>query len=233
MKSGVLVFPGSNCDHDCYHVLKHLFNLDTDFIWHRETSLDGYDLVVVPGGFTYGDYLRTGAMAKLSPVMSALKRFAERGGPVIGICNGFQILLETGLLPGAMMANVSLKFICDYVYLRTESEKTPFTSNLQKGSVLKIPVAHYQGNYIASPDTLKEIEDNEQIVFKYCDASGKVVESANPNGSVKNIAGICNRKRNVVGMMPHPERCSEHELGSIDGQFIFESVIDHLAGKMP
>ncbi len=233
MKGGVLVFPGSNCDHDCYHVLKHVFKMDTDFVWHKETSLEGYDLVVVPGGFTYGDYLRTGAMAKLSPVMSALKTFVNRGGPVIGICNGFQILLEAGLLPGAMMANVSLKFICDHVYLRTETQDTPFTSNLQRGSVLKIPVAHYQGNYTASPETLLELEDNDQIVFKYCDAGGNVVESANPNGSVKNIAGICNRERNVVGMMPHPERCSEPELGSVDGKHIFESVIDSLAGKVP
>ncbi len=233
MKGGVLVFPGSNCDHDCYHVLKHVFKMDTDFVWHKETSLEGYDLVVVPGGFTYGDYLRTGAMAKLSPVMSALKTFVKRGGPVIGICNGFQILLEAGLLPGAMMANVSLKFICDHVYLRTETQDTPFTSNLQRGSVLKIPVAHYQGNYMASPETLLELEDNDQIVFKYCDAGGNVVESANPNGSVKNIAGICNRERNVVGMMPHPERCSEPELGSVDGKHIFESVIDSLAGTVP
>ncbi len=233
MKGGVLVFPGSNCDHDCYHVLKHVFKMDTDFVWHKETSLEGYDLVVVPGGFTYGDYLRTGAMAKLSPVMSALKTFVNRGGPVIGICNGFQILLEAGLLPGAMMANVSLKFICDHVYLRTETQDTPFTSNLQRGSVLKIPVAHYQGNYMASPETLLELEDNDQIVFKYCDAGGNVVESANPNGSVKNIAGICNPERNVVGMMPHPERCSEPELGSVDGKHIFESVIDSLAGKVP
>lgn len=233
MKGGVLVFPGSNCDHDCYHVLKHVFMMDTDFVWHKETSLEGYDLVVVPGGFTYGDYLRTGAMAKLSPVMSALKTFVNRGGPVIGICNGFQILLEAGLLPGAMMANVSLKFICDHVYLRTETQDTPFTSNLQRGSVLKIPVAHYQGNYTASPETLLELEDNDQIVFKYCDAGGNVVESANPNGSVKNIAGICNPERNVVGMMPHPERCSEPELGSVDGKHIFESVIDSLAGKVP
>ncbi|NIO15907.1 MAG: phosphoribosylformylglycinamidine synthase subunit PurQ [Deltaproteobacteria bacterium] len=233
MKGGVLVFPGSNCDHDCYHVLKHVFKMDTDFVWHKETSLDRYDLVVVPGGFTYGDYLRTGAMAKLSPVMSALKTFVKRGAPVIGICNGFQILLEAGLLPGAMMANVSLKFICDHVYLRTETQDTPFTSSLQRGSVLKIPVAHYQGNYTASAETLLELEDNDQIVFKYCDAGGNVVESANPNGSVKNIAGICNRERNVVGMMPHPERCSEPELGSVDGRHIFESVIDSLAGKMP
>ncbi len=233
MKGGVLVFPGSNCDHDCYHVLKHVFMMDTDFVWHKETSLEGYDLVVVPGGFTYGDYLRTGAMAKLSPVMSALKTFVKRGGSVIGICNGFQILLEAGLLPGAMMANVSLKFICDHVYLRTETQDTPFTSNLQRGSVLKIPVAHYQGNYMASPETLLELEDNDQIVFKYCDAGGNVVESANPNGSVKNIAGICNPERNVVGMMPHPERCSEPELGSVDGKHIFESVIDSLAGKVP
>lgn len=232
MKSGVLVFPGSNCDHDCYHVLKHVFGIETNFVWHKDANLDGYDLIVVPGGFTYGDYLRTGAMAKLSPVMSGLKKFADKGGPVIGICNGFQILLEAGLLPGAMMANVSLKFICDYVYLRTETTRTPFTSRIQKGEVLRIPIAHYQGNYVASGDTLRELKENEQIVFRYCDSDGKVVESANPNGSVENIAGICNREGNVVGMMPHPERCSEEELGSVDGRLLFQSVIGFLGGQV-
>lgn len=232
MRAGVLVFPGSNCDHDCYHVLKHVFKMKTDFVWHRESNLDDYDLIIVPGGFTYGDYLRTGAMAKLSPVMTALKRFVGKGGPVLGICNGFQILLEAGLLPGAMMANLSLKFICAYVSLRTETEATPFTSLLQRGRVLRIPIAHYQGNYIASHDTVKELEDRDQIVFKYCNPEGEVVESANPNGSINNIAGICNRERNVVGMMPHPERCSEEELGSVDGRFIFQSVIEYLGGKV-
>lgn len=230
MKCAVIVFPGSNCDHDCYHVLKHVFNLKVNFLWHRESSLENYDLVIIPGGFTYGDYLRTGAMAKLSPVMGAIKDFSAKGRPVLGICNGFQILLEAGLLPGAMTANVSLKFVCDYVYLKTEDPYTPFTSGIEKGRTLKIPVAHYQGNYYADDDTLGELNDNGQIVFRYCDREGNVTAEANPNGSVSNIAGICNRNKNVLGMMPHPERCSESELGSEDGKLIFQSVIENLRG---
>lgn len=225
---GVLVFPGSNCDHDCYHVLKHVMGLDVRFVWHREHSLEGFDFVVVPGGFTYGDYLRTGAMAKLSPVMGALSEHIKEGRPVIGICNGFQILLEGGFLPGAMTANTSLQFVCDFVSLRTEGVKTPFTADLSGGEILKIPIAHYQGNYSASPDLLKELEDREQIVFRYCDGEGMVTTGSNPNGSTGNIAGVCNREGNVLGMMPHPERSSEAELGSTDGRKIFESVANYL-----
>ncbi|RMG60255.1 MAG: phosphoribosylformylglycinamidine synthase subunit PurQ [Deltaproteobacteria bacterium] len=230
MKAAVCVFPGSNCDHDCYHVLKHVMGLDTEFVWHRERDLSRFDIIVVPGGFTYGDYLRTGAMAKLSPIMEGITEEAKKGKPVIGICNGFQILIEGGLLPGALIANRSLKFICSYVYLRTETSNTPFTAGIEKGRVLKIPIAHYQGNYFAHPDLLKELNDNDQVVFRYCSPEGEVTDEANPNGSLENIAGVCNRERNVVGMMPHPERCAERELGSVDGRLLFESVVNYVAG---
>ena len=231
MKIAVLVFPGSNCDHDAYHALRHVLGLDACFVWHKEDRLSGYDAVVIPGGFTYGDYLRTGAMAKLSPVMGAVRRFAEDGGPVIGICNGFQILLEAGLLPGAMIANESLKFICDYVYLKSESSTVPFTYDIPSESILRIPIAHYQGNYYADRETLSALENNGRVVFRYCDADGNVSSEANPNGSVGNIAGICNAGRNVLGMMPHPERCSEEEMGSADGKRIFTSMIRWLKEK--
>jgi phosphoribosylformylglycinamidine synthase len=231
MKIAVLVFPGSNCDHDAYHALRHVLGLDACFVWHKEDRLSGYDAVVIPGGFTYGDYLRTGAMAKLSPVMGAVRRFAEEGGPVIGICNGFQILLEAGLLPGAMIANESLKFICDYVYLKSESSTVPFTHDIPSESILRIPIAHYQGNYYADRETLSALENNGRVVFRYCDASGNVSPESNPNGSVGNIAGICSAGRNVLGMMPHPERCSEEEMGSADGKRIFTSMIRWLKEK--
>jgi phosphoribosylformylglycinamidine synthase len=231
MKIAVLVFPGSNCDHDAYHALRHVLGLDACFVWHKEDRLSGYDAVVIPGGFTYGDYLRTGAMAKLSPVMGAVRRFAEEGGPVIGICNGFQILLEAGLLPGAMIANESLKFICDYVYLKSESSTVPFTHDIPSKSILRIPIAHYQGNYYADRETLSALENNGRVVFRYCDASGNVSPESNPNGSVGNIAGICSAGRNVLGMMPHPERCSEEEMGSADGKRIFTSMIRWLKEK--
>lgn len=231
MKIAVLVFPGSNCDHDAYHALRHVLGLDACFVWHKEDRLTGYDAVVIPGGFTYGDYLRTGAMAKLSPVMGAVRRFADGGGPVIGICNGFQILLESGLLPGAMIANESLKFICDYVYLKSESSTVPFTHGIPSASILKIPIAHYQGNYYADRETLSALEGNGQVVFRYCDEAGNVSPDANPNGSVGNIAGICNAGRNVLGMMPHPERCSEEEMGSADGRRIFTSMVRWLEEK--
>ncbi len=230
MKCGILVFPGSNCDHDCYHVVKHVFATQAEFVWHRETSLSGFDFIVVPGGFTYGDYLRTGAMAKLSPVMGALGGYIREGRPVIGICNGFQILLEAGFLPGAMRVNRSLKFVCDYVRIRTETKETPFTCSIDQGMVLKIPVAHYQGNYTASAEVIREMEERGEVVFRYCDEKGSVNESSNPNGSAGNIAGICNRERNVLGMMPHPERCAELELGSDDGRKIFESALNYLGG---
>lgn len=231
MKIAILVFPGSNCDHDAYHALKHAMGADARFVWHKEDRLSGFDAVVVPGGFTYGDYLRTGAMAKLSPVMGAVRRFAIAGGPVIGICNGFQILLEAGLLPGAMIANESLKFICDYVHISSETSSTPFTREIPSKSVLRIPVAHYQGNYYADRETLSALEANGQVVFRYCDPGGNVSPEANPNGSVGNIAGICNPGRNVVGMMPHPERCSEEDMGSADGRKIFTSMIRWLEEK--
>jgi phosphoribosylformylglycinamidine synthase len=231
MKVAVLVFPGSNCDHDAYYALRHVLRADAQFVWHKEDRLAGFDAVVVPGGFTYGDYLRTGAMAKLSPVMGAVRRFADAGGPVVGICNGFQILLESGLLPGAMIANESLKFICDYIYISSETSATPFTREIPPRSVLRIPIAHYQGNYFADRQTLAALEANGQVVFRYCDAAGNVSPEANPNGSVGNIAGICNPGRNVLGMMPHPERCSEEEMGSGDGRRLFTSMIRWLEEK--
>jgi len=225
MKTAVLVFPGSNCDHDAYHALKHVVGVDAEFVWHRQSSLSGFDAVVIPGGFTYGDYLRTGAMAKLSPVMEAVRGFADAGGPVIGICNGFQILLEAGLLPGAMIVNESLRFICDFVHLRAETDRTPFTKGIPRGKVLKIPVAHYQGNYYADGDTLSALEEKGRVVFRYCDAAGAVTAEANPNGSARNIAGICNEAGNVLGMMPHPERCTEAELGSADGRLLLDAMV--------
>ncbi len=231
MRIAILVFPGSNCDHDAYHALRHVLAADARFVWHKEDRLSGFDAVVVPGGFTYGDYLRTGAMAKLSPVLGAVRRFAAEGGPVIGICNGFQILLESGLLPGAMIANESLKFICDYIYITSETSSTPFTMELPAKTVLRIPIAHYQGNYYADRETLSALEANGQVVFRYCDASGKISPGANPNGSVGNIAGICNPGRNVLGMMPHPERCSEEDMGSADGRRLFTSMIRWLEEK--
>jgi len=231
MKTAVLVFPGSNCDHDAYHALKHVIGVDAEFVWHRQSSLSGYDVVVIPGGFTYGDYLRTGAMAKLSPVMEAVRGFAAAGGPVIGICNGFQILLEAGLLPGAMIVNESLRFICDFVHLRTETDRSPFTKGIPMGKVLKVPVAHYQGNYYADGDTLSALEERGQVVFRYCDAEGAVTRAANPNGSARNIAGICNEAGNVLGMMPHPERCAEGVLGSADGRLLFDAMVSWLGER--
>jgi len=225
MKTAVLVFPGSNCDHDAYHALKHVVGVDAEFVWHKQSSLDGFDAVVIPGGFTYGDYLRTGAMAKLSPVMGAVRRFAERGGPVIGICNGFQILLEAGLLPGAMIVNDSLRFVCDYVHLRVEDDRTPFTRGIPTGTILSIPVAHYQGNYYADEATLSALEERGQVVFRYCDPEGNVTGEANPNGSARNIAGIRSEGGNVLGMMPHPERCAEEVLGSADGRRLFDAMV--------
>lgn len=225
MKFGVVVFPGSNCDHDCYHVLKHVLKKDTYFVWHKSQDISKFDCIVLPGGFSYGDYLRTGAIARFSPVMEAVKKHAERGKLVIGICNGFQILLESGLLPGAMLRNQSLQFVCKFVHLRVESAKTPFTKKCKKGDVLRIPIAHGEGNYFADDETLKDLEKNDQIVVRYADADGKITGESNPNGSMSNIAGICNKKRNIFGLMPHPERASEQALGSTDGRKIFESII--------
>ena len=225
MHVAVLVFPGSNCDHDCYHVLKHSLGLSVDLVWHKESNLKGYDAVVIPGGFSYGDYLRTGAIAKSSPIMKAVRSFADQGGKVLGICNGFQILLEAGLLPGAMLRNRNLKFICKDVYVRIENVNTPFTRNGYSGQVLRLPVAHADGNYYLGADELGRLEDHGQVVFRYCRSDGAVSDAANPNGSVSCIAGVCSEKGNIVGMMPHPERSSDSILGNIDGKMIFSSLL--------
>lgn len=225
MRFGVIVFPGANCDYDCYYVLKKMLNQDVQFIWHKQGSLDGCQAVVLPGGFSYGDYLRTGAIARFSPVMREVVRFAQKGGLVLGICNGFQILLEAGLLPGAMLRNKTLRFVCKYVHLKVENNNTAFTNHYQKDEVLKIPIAHNEGNYFAPEDVVKKLEDKQQIVFRYCNSQGLVTEETNPNGSMNNIAGIINERGNVLGMMPHPERASEELLGSSDGRRLFLSMI--------
>lgn len=225
MKFAVVVFPGSNCDQDCYDALKIHFNAPVRMVWHKEESVGDADCIILPGGFSYGDYLRTGAVARFSPVMRAVAREAERGKLVLGICNGFQILLEAGLLPGAMLRNDSLKFVCKYVNLRVENAATPFTQSCKKREVLRIPVAHGEGNYYADPATLKKLNANNQVVFRYCDDKGKVTAAANPNGSRENIAGICNEAGNVLGLMPHPERACDELLGSADGRKIFQSIL--------
>jgi phosphoribosylformylglycinamidine synthase I len=230
MKFSVTVFPGSNCDHDCEHVLKDVLGADVEMVWHKETDLINPDCVVVPGGFSYGDYLRTGAIARFSPVMKSVADFASAGGLVIGICNGFQILCEAGLLPGALIRNKSLQFICRNVHIRVEETDTPFTNTCRKGQVLKIPIAHGEGNYFIDPDGLEKLRKNRQVIVRYCDEKGTMGAEANPNGSLDDIAGICNEKRNVFGLMPHPERCSEDELGCHDGLFIFKSILSAGAG---
>ncbi|MCZ6777986.1 MAG: phosphoribosylformylglycinamidine synthase subunit PurQ [Acidobacteria bacterium] len=229
MKFAVVVFPGSNCDHDVYYVLKKVLNQGTIFVWHQSTDLCGADAVILPGGFSYGDYLRSGAVARFSPIMKAVEAFARKGGLVLGICNGLQILLESGLLPGAMLRNRSLKFVCREVGLRVENAETPFTRCLRVGDRLRIPVAHADGNYTADEETLRRLEGEGQIVLRYCDEEGRTVPESNPNGSARNIAGICNAQRNVLGMMPHPERCSEVVLGNDSGRAIFSSMIESLA----
>jgi phosphoribosylformylglycinamidine synthase len=229
MKFGVVVFPGSNCDHDTYHVLSKVIGQPVDFIWHRQSTLNGCDAVILPGGFSYGDYLRTGAIARFSPVMGAVKEFASRGGLVMGICNGFQILCEAGLLPGALLRNANLKFICGHVNMRVETTDTPFTSRCQPGQVLSVPIAHGDGNYYCDAATLAELQSENRIIFRYADENGALAEGSNPNGSLDNIAGICNRERNVLGLMPHPERASEMLLASQDGRVIFFSLADTLA----
>jgi len=230
MKFAIIVFPGSNCDHDAYHAAKHVLGHDATFVWHKETHLAGADIVILPGGFSYGDYLRTGAIARFSPVMKAVGEFAAAGGPVLGICNGFQILLEAGLLPGTMLRNAGLKFRCEHVHLRVEQTDTPFTAKCTRGQVLRIPIAHGEGNYFAEPETVASLEANRQVVFRYTTATGELTDDANPNGSVNAIAGICNTRRNIVGLMPHPERACERALGSADGLVVFESVVASLAG---
>jgi phosphoribosylformylglycinamidine synthase I len=229
MKFGIVVFPGSNCDEDAHHAAKEVFGQDAEYLWHKDADLKGADVVILPGGFAHGDYLRTGAMARFSPIMNTVRAFAERGGPVLGICNGFQILLESGLLPGAMLRNRSLKYRCEHVYLRVEQTDTPFTSAAGPGQVLRIPIGHGEGNYFAPPDMLKRIEDTRQVVLRYTDPDGRPAEIWNPNGSVNAIAGLCNESRNVVGMMPHPERACEPLLGGVDGRLIFESVVSAMA----
>ena len=226
---GVIVFPGSNCDHDAYHAMAHVMNAETKFLWHKDTDLSDIDFLLIPGGFSYGDYLRSGAIARFSPIMQSVVDFAEQGKPVLGVCNGFQILLEAGLLPGAMLHNQQLRFVCKNTYIRCESSNSLFTRNIPEGTVLDIPVAHGEGNYVTDEDQLKKLQDNDQIVFRYCDADGNATKEANFNGSMDNIAGICNTQRNVLGMMPHPERAVEEILGSADGKQIFESVLNELA----
>lgn len=225
VRFGVVVFPGSNCDADAYHAVSTFPGTSVQYLWHKDTDLKGVQAVILPGGFSYGDYLRTGAIARFSPVMESVIKFADSGKLVIGICNGFQILLEAGLLPGAMLRNKNLSFICKYVTIRTENIKTPFTNKCKKGQALRIPIAHNEGNYYVDKDTLKKMKSNGQIVFRYCDEDGGVSPSANPNGSLDNIAGIVNEAGNVLGMMPHPERSSEKLLNSEDGRLIFESMI--------
>lgn len=225
MKFGVVVFPGSNCDADCYHVVKEILNQPVEYVWHQNDSVAGFDCLILPGGFSYGDYLRVGAISRFSPVMGAIQEFADKGGLVIGICNGFQILMEAGLLPGAMLRNESLQFRCHSTYLRVEDVNTPFTNQCRPGQVLEIPIAHGDGNFFAGAETLQEIEANGQVIFRYCNAAGEITPGANPNGSMNNIAGVCNVKRNVLGMMPHPERCAEGILGSEDGSLIFISLL--------
>jgi phosphoribosylformylglycinamidine synthase len=228
MKFAIVVFPGSNCDEDAYHAATDVLGQHAEYIWHKDTDLKGADAVILPGGFAHGDYLRTGAMARFSPIMRSVEAFAAAGGPVLGICNGFQILLEAGLLPGAMLRNRDLKFHCEHVHVRVEEIDTPLTAACRRGQVLRIPIAHGEGNYFAEPDVIARLDASRQIIFRYTDAAGEVTEAANPNGSAAAIAGLCNDARNVVGLMPHPERACEAALGSGDGRILFESVVQAL-----
>jgi phosphoribosylformylglycinamidine synthase subunit PurQ / glutaminase len=230
MKFGVVVFPGSNCDHDAFYAIGNVLHKPVEFIWHQSEDLGDSDAIILPGGFAYGDYLRTGAIARFSPVMKSVEKFAKSGGMVLGICNGFQILLEAGLLPGAMMRNAGLRYICRHVHIRVEQTDTPFTNAAKKGQILRIPIAHNDGNYNIEDATLDELERNRQIIFRYTTPDGSDDASGNPNGSMNNIAGICNRERNVAGLMPHPERAVESALNSADGLVIFQSMIEALVG---
>ena len=229
MKFGIVVLPGSNCDHDAIHVAKTVVGAEAELLWHKDTSLKGADCVIIPGGFAYGDYLRAGALAKFAPIMEPIKRHAAAGGLVFGICNGFQVLTEVGLLPGALMRNEHLRFVSRDVHLRTEETDTPFSSELQRGQILRVPIAHGEGNYFADDALLDDLERNRQVIFRYCDAEGRITGESNPNGSARNIAGICNATRNVLGMMPHPERCSEELLGNADGLGVFKSIVGSFA----
>ena len=230
MKFGIIQFPGSNCDLDKLWVLQDVLKQEARYLWHKDTDIGDLDCIVVPGGFSYGDYLRTGSIARFSPVMKAVADHAAKGKLVIGICNGFQILCEAGLLPGALLRNRSLQFRCEHVFIRIETPKSPFTCGARANQIMRIPVAHGEGCYFADPATIEELKKNDQILFRYVDADGKVVDTASPNGSVENIAGICNKARNVCGMMPHPERASENALGSADGRVVFGSILNHLRG---
>jgi phosphoribosylformylglycinamidine synthase I len=229
VKFGVIVFPGSNCDHDAYHVISKHVGQPVDFIWHRETDLSTYDALIIPGGFSYGDYLRAGALASFSPVMSSVKKFAAQDKLVLGICNGFQILCEAGLLPGALIRNRELHFLCEHVNVRVESTNTPFTHELQRGKVLTMPIAHAEGNFVCDDATFEELKRDDRIIFRYCDDEGSVTDATNVNGSRDNIAGICSRGRNVMGLMPHPERACEDALGSSGGRAVFHSLAGALA----
>jgi len=229
MRFGIVVFPGSNCDEDAYHAARDVFGLDAEYLWHKDADLQGADVIILPGGFAHGDYLRTGAMARFSPIMSQVRAFAEHGGPVLGICNGFQILLEAGMLPGAMLRNRELKYRCEHVHLRVEHTDTPFTCAAAPGQVLRLPIGHGEGNYFAAPDVLDRLEANRQVILRYTDPEGRLADAWNPNGSANAIASVCNESRNVVGMMPHPERACEPLLGGVDGRLIFESVVTAMA----
>ena len=231
IKFAVVVFPGSNCDHDAYHAARHVLGHDAEFVWHKESSLKGADVVILPGGFSYGDYLRTGAIAQFSPVMKAVSDFAAAGGPLLGICNGFQVLCEAKLLPGALIRNRDLKFHCEHVRVRVEQTDTPFTGRADRGQVLRLPIAHGEGNFFADPGTLEQLESSGRVVFRYCDGDGETSDACNPNGSIHGIAGICSEQRNIVGLMPHPERACESPLGSEDGLVLFDSVVAALASR--
>ena len=230
MKFGIVVFPGSNCDRDMQHVLQNIMGQPTVMLWHKDHDLQGCDFIVLPGGFSYGDYLRSGAIARFSPIMQEVMEFADKGGLVMGICNGFQILTEAQLLPGALMHNNSRKFICNNIFMRCETDETRVTSKLRVGQVLKVPIAHGEGKYFADEATIQSLNKNDQVLFRYCDVNGQVTDDSNPNGATNNIAGICNSKRNVFGMMPHPERASDPILGNTDGRIIFESILNLVAG---
>jgi len=225
LKFGIVVFPGSNCEHDVYHVAKHVLGHEAAFLWHKDTSFQGIDCIVLPGGFAHGDYLRCGAMARFSPIMGAVKQFADKGGMVFGICNGFQVLTEAGMLPGALVRNAGLRYICRDIYLRVERQDTPFTSRIKAGTVLTVPIGHGEGCYYAPEASLEELERKRQVVFRYCDAKGEVTGEANPNGSLHAVAGICNERGNVLGMMPHPDRCAEEILGNAQGRRLFDSIV--------
>ena len=229
MTFAVVVFPGSNSDQDAYYAASHVVGAEASLVWHKDTSLGGADAVILPGGFAHGDYLRTGAIARFSPIMSAVTAFANRGGPVLGICNGFQVLLEAGLLPGAMVRNRGIKFQSRHVHVRVEQADTPFTVSCAPNQILQLPIAHGEGNYFADPEVIADLEASRQVIFRYTSAAGEVTDAANPNGSINNIAGICNRQRNVVGLMPHPERAAEAMLGSADGRVVLASAVKALS----